>query len=140
MNKPQQLFKAKSKISRGSWTLVLPNNWSIVDEDGEVVSVAASNGVGVLQLSSYFKDDLVTDSDLVEFAEKSGRQRHNLNAVELGEFTGLAVGELSNNVRVRFWFLRCRSTMLFATYNCEADCKGTEDEEADAILSSLTYS
>ncbi|WP_299986136.1 hypothetical protein [uncultured Ruegeria sp.] len=139
MRKILQVFGSNLEFSRGSWALVLPKNCSLLDEDGDVVGFVTDDGFGVLQLSSYIKDDVVSDSDLIEFSEEMGLQPHNLKATVQGDFTGFSIEATNNDTWWRSWCLRCNSTMIFATYNCEIDDRGVEDQLVEELLSSLTY-
>jgi len=134
-----QVFGSKRQYSGGSWALTLPKNWSRIEEEDYVVSFAAHDGCGALQLSSYIKDEAVSNNDLLDFSEEMGILRSDLKTTRQGEFTGFAVEGSENGMWFRTWYLRCGSTMVFATYNCEADDQGVENRLVDGMLSTLVH-
>ena len=123
-----------------SWSLELPTTVSFVDEVDGVFTFEPDAGFGALQLSSYIKDQTVTDDDLVEFLEGMLGQDQNLIEVMQGEFTGFIVETNEDKSWFRYWFLKCSSTMVLATYNCDFGARGREDRLVDGVLSTLTYS
>ena len=134
-----KIFTSKSEYSKGSWALTLPRTFSLQEEEGDVVTLASDNGFRALQISSYIKDAPVSDNDLFEVSEEMSNARHKLNVTTQGEFKGFATEATDDGNWFRSWFLRCNSTMLFATYVCDVDDRGVEDQLVEEVLSSLTY-
>lgn len=127
------------QYSKGTWALTISNGFSLVDEDADVISFQTSNGQGVLQISSYLKDGVVNDGDLAEFSEEFTKGQTCLKAVKLGDFVGFATDVMDESWSFKAWFLRCRSTMIFATYTCNLEDKGIEETSAGLVLGTLAY-
>jgi hypothetical protein len=121
-----------------TWALELPQGW-LSQDDGQVVSMFRQDGVGALQISSYFRDAPVTDEDLQELAA----ERLNAAAVpdpasvRLGAFTGLQVEFVDGDEFWSRWYVRHGHQALFITYNCAVAQRGPEFDDVKRILQTL---
>jgi hypothetical protein len=96
--------------------------------------------VGALQISSARKESgPVTSDDLREFAAEHIEAGARLRDVTLGDFTGYHLHFGTEGTYWRYWYLRCGPTLVFITYNCALEKRGSEDKEIQVILETLTH-
>ena len=119
------------RYSCGEWSLDLPEGWH-AEVDDSCVTFCHTEDVGAFQVSSYRKDDVVTDADLKEFAGDIP-----LAAVSLAGFTGFRTRFSEGDTFWTRWWLRSGCQMIFATYNCDLADRGREDEAVAMMLDSL---
>lgn len=114
------------------WSLEVPDGWSH-DSDEVCTTFEHPTGVGAFQVSSYRKDQDVTDEDLREFAGEIP-----LAAVFCGQFTGFRTRFSEDETFWTKWWLRSRQQMIHITYNCSLADRGREDAEVSSMIDSLT--
>jgi hypothetical protein len=113
------------------WSIEVPEGWS--HEDGEsCATFCHPQGVGAFQVSSYRKDEAVTDENLREFAGEIP-----LAAITLERLTGFRTRFSEDDTFWTKWWLRAGRQMIHATYNCPLSERGREDAEVSAMLQSL---
>ncbi|MEW6307148.1 MAG: hypothetical protein AB1705_27100 [Verrucomicrobiota bacterium] len=113
------------------WALEIPDGWHH-EEGDSCVAFYHPDGVGAFQVSSYRKDDVVTDDDLLEFAGDVP-----LAAVSFGLLRGFRTQFSEGHKFWTKWWLRAGRQMIHATYNCSLSDHGFEDAEVRAMLESL---
>ena len=114
------------------WRLEIPDGWSPT-EDESCTTFCHPQGVGAFQVSSYRKDEAVTDDDLREFAGDIP-----LAPVSLARLTGFRSRFSQDDTFWTKWWLRAGCQMIHATYNVSLADRGQEDETIAAMLESLT--
>ena len=115
------------------WSIEVPDGWSQESED-HCTSFVHQQGVGAFQVSSYRKNEPVTDADLREFAGEV-----SLAAVSLRNQLSGYYAQIS--VEGRFWmkwWLHAGRQMIHVTYNCSLADRGREDSEIHGMIESLT--
>jgi hypothetical protein len=118
------------------WEVSLPLGWTGEHEE-ECATFLSHNEVGALQMSAYRKDEELTDADLQEMAAEHVEAGAKLKPVQLGSFTGFYFHFRTEDAYWRWWLLRCNQTHLYATYNCDPDERGKDDEQVDQIMNTL---
>lgn len=120
-------------IQGDAWRVSLPHGWQAeVDEDCH--TALPSDGHGALQFSSARKPgQLVTNEDLLEFAEDDLRFAPAVE-VTFGDFSGIAVDFELEGVYWCKWWLRRASTLLFVTYNSDL---APEKVQLESVLHTL---
>lgn len=113
------------------WSLEVADGW-IGEADESCTTFYHPQGAGAFQLSSYRKDDPVTDDDLRDFAEETP-----LTEVAVGRLTGFHCQFSKDDNYWMHWWLRAGRQMIYATYNCPLSERGGEDEAVSAMLRSL---
>jgi hypothetical protein len=114
------------------WSIEVPDDWSY--EFGEdCTTFEHPQGVGAFQVSSYRKDETVTDDDLLDFAGELP-----LTAVSLGCLTGFITRFNKDETFWTMWWLRAGCQMIYVTYNCLLPDCGREDAEVSRMIESLT--
>lgn len=113
------------------WSVEIPDEWNIEDDE-TCTTFANPQGIGAFQISSYRKDDTVTDSDLHEFADDIA-----LMEVSLPNVQGLEARFGKGEEFWRKWWLRSGQQMIFATYCRPSGERREEDDVVDSILNSL---
>jgi hypothetical protein len=122
-----------------SWSVLVPEGWQ-ARHDPECATLVADPAIGALQISAAFKDDVVDDSDLRDFAAKHLDAGTDPEVIQAGDFVGFSIGYQVEATAWREWYLRHGRTALFVTYNCDVDARGVEDAAVDAALVSLLAS
>lgn len=112
------------------WSIEIPDDWDLEVND-DCTTFTDPDGVGVLQISSYRKDELVTDYDLREFADDVA-----LTEVAFADLRGLYVRLIEDEISWTKWWLRSGHQMIFATYCCPS----IESTRMDSVIVSLVES
>jgi hypothetical protein len=120
-----------------SWSLDVPLSWSW--EDGSpAISFLRDDGVGALLVSAHGKSEgEVTFFDLMSTASERVPEHVQLEACEVGDFSGLTVTIARPEGHSREWWLRAGPTLLYVTQICSHEDAGVEDAEVDAVLATL---
>jgi hypothetical protein len=113
------------------WSLDVPEGRSHESEE-DCTTFEHPQGVGAFQVSSYRKDETVTDDDLREFAGGS-----LLAAFSLGRLTGVRTRFSEDDTFWTKWWLRAGRQMIHVTYNCSLADRGREDAEVSSMIESL---
>jgi hypothetical protein len=113
------------------WSLEIPDGWDH-EQDDTCTTFTHPQGVGAFQVSSYQKEEAVTDGDLREFAGDIP-----LAAVSFGQFTGFRTRFSEDDTFWTRWWLRAGRQMVHATYNCPLSERGREDADVSAMVESL---
>ena len=128
----------RQKYKSAWWSVELPDNWE-AEQDEDCATFTSERGVGALQISAYRRDDeIVTDEDLLDFAEDDLVEGENSQSVSFGEFVGLETSYFANEGFSRKLWLQSGSLLLFITYNCAAEERTVETEDVNLILKSLS--
>lgn len=113
-----------------------PETWE-VGNDGNLISVYdPENGLGALQFTLY---EVVEPSgiDLIsEFEDYLGDRHGHFEIQTGGDFVYCIVKD-EEEVWWRYWLFIQGNIMVFATYNCEQQDKGKEDQEVERIIKSI---
>lgn len=125
-----------SMFSDHLWQVNLPDDW-VGEMEGESALLYHPDGPGTLQISAVAHNDAITAADLRIIAAEHLDAGAQADAVELGTFSGISLSYGVDEEYWREWYLRCGSTLLFATYNCDIDDEGKEDEIVELILGTL---
>ena len=113
------------------WSIEVPKGWRHRCDE-ECTTLEHPQGFGAFQVSSYRKDDAVTDDDLRDLAGNIP-----LAAVSFGRFTGFRTRFSEGETFWTKWWLRAGRQMIHATYNCSLDDRGREDAEISSLIMSL---
>jgi hypothetical protein len=114
------------------WSLEVPDGW-VHESDDVCTTFQHPEGVGAFQVSSYHKDEVVTDDELREYAGEIP-----LAAVSLGRLSGFRTRFSQDDVFWIKWWLRSGCQMIHVIYNCSLTDRGREDAEIDSMIESLT--
>ena len=119
------------------WQVNLPFGW-VCEQEPESALLYHPDGAGTLQISAIQQDDAITAADLRVLAAEHIDAGAQADDVELGAFSGFSLSYDADEEYWREWYLRCGSTLLFATYNCALDDEGKEDDTVELILGTLS--
>ncbi len=118
------------------WQVNLPDDW-VAEQEPESALLYHPDGPGTLQISAIPQNDTVTAADLRAIAAEHLDAGAQTDTVELGTFSGLSLSYGIDDEFWREWYLHCGRTLLFATYNCDLEHEGKEDEIVELILNTL---
>lgn len=113
------------------WSIDVPNGWEF-EEDGTCTTFTNSQGVGAFQISSYWKDQTITENDLRDFAGGD-----TLAPISFGDLSGFFAQFTDDETFWRKWWLKSGTQMIYATYNCPPREFGREEKVVDSMLRSL---
>ena len=114
------------------WSLEVPEGWSH-ESDEHCTTFTHPLGLGAFQVSSYRKDETVTDQDLRELAGDIP-----LGTVSFGRLTGFRTRFSEDDKFWTKWWLRARHQMIHVTYTCSLADRGREDAQVSTMIESLT--
>lgn len=118
------------------WTLKLPQNWSVSNEE-DCVTFSGTPDLGALQVSAREKEIPVDNDDLREFATQRCDPESRLHPIAIGSLVGYYAQSLQDDTLWREWWLRSGNIMVYITYNIEESAAGAEDDILEDMLSSL---
>ena len=128
----------RRKYKSAWWSVELPDDWE-AEPDEDCVTFTSERGVGALQISAYRRDDeIITDEELLDFAEDEIVEGTNLISVSFGEFVGLETSFFAGESFWRKLWLRSGSFLLFVTYTCASEERTVETEGVSRILNGLS--
>jgi hypothetical protein len=113
------------------WSIEVPEGWRHYSSE-DCTTFEHPKGSGAFQVSSFRKDEAVTDNDLRDFAGDIP-----LAAVSFQRFTGFRARYSEDDAFWTKWWLRAGQQMIYATYNCSLAHRGLEDVEVSSMLASL---
>jgi hypothetical protein len=124
------------KFESNWWTAMLPDGYTAEAND-DCVDIIGPQEIGVIQISSYRKnDEKVTLDELLEFAsDEVGRDE--LDDITLSEFCGYTYEHADNETYWRRWWLAFDRTMIYATYQCNSNALNEERSHVDSVISSF---
>ena len=125
-----------AEFGRETWSLVVPEGWRAW-HDSECATLVGPGSFGALQISAAFKGSEVLDADLRDFASEHLDAGAMPSAIQAGDFVGFEISLRDGDRFWRRWYLRHATQVLFVTYNCDLESRGTEDGAIREALSTL---
>ncbi len=127
--------KAYSNKAKGL-DLLYPDSWNAELTDNVLSVYDPINGVGVLQFSTYLNSNPEKNINLK--AELSAFLKNKDGYIEISVNGNYAsTNYLDEEGRYwEYWLFLTQSTLILASYNCERDDIGKEDEEIKEIIHS----
>ena len=118
------------------WQISLPDDW-ISDEDDGCTSIYHDKGVGMLEVSAVEQPDEIVPDDLLSLASEHLDQGAKVETVELGDFDGIELNYVEDDIYWREWYLKSGKLLLFVTYNCDTGDEEKEEGMLDVMLATL---
>ena len=118
------------------WELQLAAGWT-AEQDEECVTICHPDGLGALQISAYQKPEAITPAHLLDVADINADQKEQLSKSRCGDFEGFYLAKSIGDGFHRSWWLGSENTILFVTYNWDANYSDTEGAAVDTMVSSL---
>jgi len=115
---------------------VVPDNWS-VEKDSIITTVSnPTDGLGALQFTSFIVDK-EKDVDLVEELFHLLEDKYDYLEVKL--MGNHAFAEIIDECDIawKYWLIKVEESIIFATYNCEVNDNGKEDDIVNHIINSI---
>ncbi len=125
-----------NRLQGNNWEIELPPDW-IGEHSEECSTIYHPDGVGALQISSYLRNEPVTDFDLKDLAKEHIESGAKLGKAEAGAFAGFTIALGIDGEFWQFWYVARNNIALLITYNCNEADLGPEREHAKSILGSL---
>lgn len=107
------------------------------EHDEDCSTIYHPNGVGALQVSSYSKDNEITESDLKDLAQDHIESGAQLAAASSGDFNGFTLAFGVDGKFWQYWYVSNKSTALLITYNCNEADIDLEKDIVKSIVASL---
>lgn len=119
------------------YNINLPDGWT-VENEADYTSFYLPDGIGDLIISSFEREQEVTDDDLEEFAADHIDSDVDSEEVEYGEFTGFSFCYDIDEEYLCEWYLKSGNLMLFITYSCALEDEDNSEEDiVESMLDSL---
>lgn len=124
-----------SNLQGQGFVLSIPDDW----EGGydEVFTLSKPDGVGCLQVSESVQNVPVLPEDLYELVKDHVEAGAKVKTVQLGSFRGITLAYGDEEAFWQHWYVSHSNLLLFITYNCAPEDRGTELDEAKYLLNSL---
>ena len=120
------------------WTLELPEEW-LAEEDEEGVVISDQDGIGVIEISTLWRDsEQIDEKDFEVFAEEVIAAGYPRTNVQLGQLKGWLFSYSDSDGWWREWYLFHANLFLYVTYNCAMDHQGLDDEPVNGLLADIT--
>ncbi len=120
-----------------NWKIELMPEW-IGEDDEECATIYHPDGVGALQISSYTKEDEVTQDDLKEFASEHIEAGAKIVEAKTGAFEGFTFAFGIDNEFWQYWYVSSGKTALLITYNCDDSDQEYEIAKIKTMIASLS--
>jgi hypothetical protein len=125
-----------------AWTIKVVNGWKCHDHvTGISVVQADADNDPALTISSYFKNDPITFSEMRDAIESAANEGAMFTKVRIGDFQGYYTNftrhEEDGEIAWRVWCVFCKDVHLHLTYNCQFKRRGKNDAVIDEMLRTL---
>ena len=118
-----------------SWKHRVEKRAFVSDERGELISIYRPGGVGVLRIQSYVAPGDVSRVVLRNLTNVEASTR--LTWQDWGDFSGYQYSYTESSSFYKQWWLTKERTILFITYNCDADAQQIEIEAIEKMVNSI---
>ena len=126
-----------SIVIDSNWSIELSKNWEY-EVHKNLHFLFRKDGYGVLQISSYIKNKLINENDLIKFSELTDQEKNDLKMKKYGSFTGFELTYTDQrNVFRKKWLIKNNKLLLFIIYSCEPAYKEYELEIVNDMVHSL---
>lgn len=125
-----------SQYVHDGWSISLKNEW-YSDNDENLVSFYDPQGHGVLQVSSYTKNTLVTESDLKELAKEHIEAGARFKSYEQSGSQVITLAFGFDGSFWQYWYISIGSSALVVTYNCAEEDRNIEIESVKSMVSTI---
>ena len=117
------------------WKHSVEERTFVSDVRGELISIFRPDGVGVLRIQSYVAPDDVSKVVLRNLTNVEASTR--LTWQKWGDFSGYQYSYTESSSFYKQWWLTNDRTILFITYECDADAQEIEIESIDDMVNSI---
>lgn len=119
------------------WCLMLPPEWSAVEEDGSVL-ITDQDGIGELAITTLVREpEEAPETTLSEIAQTESPEVSSWANANFGDFSGVT-GQLTDEGAVlQEWYLSHRVVLLYCTYACDVEDAGMDMAAVEEILGTL---
>jgi len=131
----------RTYISPQGWfSLAYPETWEFeVDEDCTTF-YRTSTGEGALQISAYETDEPQSaTANLEEYLQSEGIETRISSSVVNDGREIASCKYTARGLFTRVWVITCDNSLIFATYNSDAEASVAEQQEVDTIIESLCF-
>ena len=118
-----------------SWKHRVEERTFVSDERGKRISIYRPVGVGVLRIQSYVAPNDVSRVVLRNLTNVEASTR--LTWQDWGDFSGYQYSYTESSSFYKQWWLTKERTILFITYNCDADAQQNEIEAIEKMVNSI---
>ncbi len=118
-----------------NWKHRVEERTLVSDERGELVSIYRPDGAGVLRIQSYVAPDDVSQGALRHLTNVEASTK--LRWQEWGDLSGYQYSYTERGSFYKQWWLTNGRTILFITYDCDADAQQIEIEAIDKMVNSI---
>lgn len=124
------------RLDHEFWRISLPDDWISEEEEG-CISIYHAKGVGMLEISAVEQPDEIIPDDLLALASEHLEQGARPETMTLGDFDGIELSYVEEDIFWREWYLKSGKSLLFITYNCDVGDEEKEEGMLDVMLATL---
>ena len=119
------------------WCLMLPPEWSAVEEDGSVL-ITDQDGIGELAITTLVREpDDGTETSLSEVAQAESPEVSSWANAIFGDFSGVTGQFTEEGAVLLEWYLSHGVALLYCTYACDVEDAGMDMPAVEEILGTL---
>lgn len=131
-------------IHTDRWSLEIPDDWLVDHDEAEgLVSICDPDEIGCLDLRVLENADNapVDKTSLTDIArislQESDKVLQNIEDAEVGQFAGVTIGFIEDNLAWREWYLSGENFLLMISYNTDEENISLDDAVIEQILDTL---
>ena len=119
------------------WCLMLPPEWSAVEEDGSVL-ITDQDGIGELAITTLVREpENAPETSLLEIAHTESPEVSSWANASFGDFSGVTGQFTEEGAVLQEWYLSHRVALLYCTYACDVEDAGMDMAAVEEILGTL---
>ena len=119
------------------WCLMLPPEWSAVEEDGSVL-ITDQDGIGELAITTLVREsDYGPETSLSEVAQAESPEVSGWSTAKFGDFSGVTGQFTEDGAVLQEWYLSHGVALLYCTYACDVEDAGMDMAAVEEILGTL---
>lgn len=119
------------------WCLMLPPEWSAVEEDGSVL-ITDQDGIGELAITTLVREpENAPETSLLEIAHTESPEVSSWANANFGDFSGVTGQFTEEGAVLQEWYLSHRVALLYCTYACDVEDAGMDMAAVEEILGTL---
>src|SRR5688572_14941796 len=123
----------------GWFALAYPETWEYEVEESCTTFYRKKNGEGVLQISAYEMDEPQSAAANLREYIRGEEMKAKINSSVFTDGREIAASTfLAKGLYTRLWVVTRGRSLVFATYNCDAGIRATEEKDIEAIIESLS--
>ncbi len=114
------------KYESNWWSIEYPEEWE-TEQNEDCTTFYNPDGVGALQISSYRKDEQISESEIFDVATDDITETNKLQKIKEENYQGFIASYAEENDFWKKYYIWKDRIMVYITYNCEIKDKNNEE-------------